>query len=350
MAQAIKSTGRKKVSSRPRRRIPAAQSSARKKSASPSRRPKAQDSSVSALKDIRRDLGRMREEEVKAAKYTHPELFRVRKGLAQDLPQGYGIDKIVLQVRDPWWLQSYWELGGSALERIKAELNDLFHTASWCLRVYDVTDIAFNGSNANRYFDINIPDSARNWYIDTASPGRWWCVDLGLLLADGRFITLLRSNVVQTPPDGPSWISDEEWMIPDELFAQLYGLGFGFGKSSPGAAWRQQMKEWLSSGVFSSPTSGMMRGEIKGRSFWMKVDCELIVYGATEPDAAVSVQGRRIRLRPDGTFTLRFALPDGKQDIDVKGVSADGVDERVITPTVARKTFYEEKTTCTKDI
>ena len=76
----------------------------------------------------------------------------------------------------------------------------------------------------------------------------------------------------------------------------------------------------------------------KERSFWFVLDCELIVYGATEPDAKVTLQGNPVKLRPDGTFTLRFALADGKQVLDAHAYSADGVEERVIVPIVERKT------------
>jgi uncharacterized protein len=50
------------------------------------------------------------------------------------------------------------------------------------------------------------------------------------------------------------------------------------------------------------------------------------------------VQGKPISLRRDGTFSLRFALPDGRQVIPLKAVSADKVEERTITPTVSRET------------
>jgi hypothetical protein len=50
------------------------------------------------------------------------------------------------------------------------------------------------------------------------------------------------------------------------------------------------------------------------------------------------VQGRAIKLRPDGTFSLRFALPDGKQVIPVKAVSSDNEEERTITPIVNKET------------
>jgi len=254
----------------------------------------------------------------------------------QELPAFYDQDKIVLQVRDPHWLHAYWEVRPQTVEGLKAKLGDEFGRAGKVLRVYDVTNTVFNGSNANCFFDIAINDFANSWYIDTAGPGRCWCVDLGLVLSDGRFITILRSNVVQTPLAGPSWVTDEEWMIPDDLFARLYGMGFGLGRSSPaGGAWQERIKQGLfSSGISSSP----VKKEIKERNFWLKVDCELIVYGATEPDAKVTVQGAPVRLRPDGTFTLRYYLPDGKQVIPVKAVSADQLEERAITPTVIRET------------
>ena len=254
----------------------------------------------------------------------------------QELPSFYDQDKIILQVRDPRWLHSYWELRERTIDGLKSKLGDDFYRAKKVLRVYDVTNIIFNGFNANSFFDIQINDFANSWYVDTAGPGRAWCVDLGLMLADGRFITILRSNVVQTPLDGPSWVTDEEWMIPDDMFARLYGMGFGLGKSSPvGGAWQERIKQGLfSSGLSSSP----VKKEIKERQFWLKVDCELIVYGATQADAKVTVQGLPIKLRPDGSFTLRYYLPDGKQIIPVKAASADKLEERIITPTVTRET------------
>jgi hypothetical protein len=279
---------------------------------------------------------------VESAKFSHPVPARVRKCTPQDLPYEYGNDALVLQVRDPWWVYAYWELKNDTLNTLRGKLGESFASCRRVLRVYDVTAVIFNGSNANRSFDIFLPEHAREWYIDVGEPGRSWCVDYGLLLPDGTFMTILRSNVVQTPLAGPSWITDEEWAIPEEIFARLYGAGFGFGKSSPGKAWQERMQKALFSGVLSSPgiTSGAPAG--RPRSFWLRVDCELIVYGATEPDAALTVGGKPVRLRPDGTFTLRFAFPDGEQSIPVTAVSADEVEERTITPSVSRVTTYHE--------
>lgn len=279
----------------------------------------------------------LREQEVAigTTKFSHAKvMFAQDLSEKKELPSSYDRDTMALVVRDPWWLYTYWEIKDSTWNKFKAELKDEFYKAKRVLRVYDVTSIIFNGSNAHKFFDIGVREDAFNWYIDIGFPGRSWCVDYGLLLSDGRFITILRSNVVETPSDGPSWITDEEWMIPDEMFSKLYGMGFGLGKSSPaGGVWRK--------GIVSSPGIASMASPVKKqgpKSFWLEVNCELIVYGATEPDAKLTVQNKPIALRRDGTFTLRFALPDGKQVIPVKAISKDNLDERVITPIVNRET------------
>jgi len=297
-----------------------------------------------SAEEAKKEILGVQETQIEKAKFSHPEVAVscMRRGMPKELPSHYDQDKIVLQVRDPWWIHAYWEIRYSTIERLRSEFKDEFDRARRLLRVYDVTDIIFDGNNARSFFDIQVNDFTNNWYIDTGGPGRSWCIDLGLLLPSEKFITIVRSNIVRTPLAGPSWITDEEWMIPEDMFARLYGMGFGLGRSSPvGKAWQERIKHLLSSGVSSpgvtSVTSPAKRA-FQEKKFWLVVDCELIVYGATEPDAKVTVQGKPIALRQDGTFTLRFALPNGKQVIPVKAVSSDGEDERTITPIVTRET------------
>jgi hypothetical protein len=70
------------------------------------------------------------------------------------------------------------------------------------------------------------------------------------------------------------------------------------------------------------------------QGFWCRVDTDLVIHGATEPRAQVSIQGRPVPVRSDGTFTLRFAVPRGVQTVTIDVVSADGATTRTITPTV----------------
>jgi hypothetical protein len=256
-----------------------------------------------------------------------------------DLPEKYDKDIIVLQVRDPWWLHTYWEVRDATYQKLKSELGSIFDSAKKALRVYDVSYIDFNGLNAHRFFNIELTHDANNWYIDTGGSGRSWCVDFGLKLPDDRFITIVRSNIVSTPLEGPSWIADEEWTVPEELFARLYASAVGLG-SSPvrlKKPWSELGGRQLFSGGISSVGFSPVKKEGK-RKFWLVVNTELIVYGATEPDAKVTVGGKPISLRPNGTFSLRFSLPDGKQVIPVKARSCDYLDERTITPVVIKET------------
>ena len=62
--------------------------------------------------------------------------------------------------------------------------------------------------------------------------------------------------------------------------------------------------------------------------FWFKVNAELIIYGSTERDAQVTIAGRTVALRPDGSFSFRFALPDGDFTLPAIAVNAAGTDGR----------------------
>ncbi len=258
--------------------------------------------------------------------------------IATELPEKYYEDKIILQVRDPWWVHTYWEVRDSTIHDIMRRYENKFSGARAILRVYDISYIIFNGDNAHRSFDIDINFEIKNWYIDVAEPGRSWCIDIGFLLKDGTFVRIARSNAVTTPNDGPSSITDEEWMIPDDVFARLYGMGFGFGQNSPtGKGWQTHLRGAISSpGLFS--LSSPIKPRQKKKDFWLIVNTELIVYGATESDAKVTVAGQPIKLNPDGTFSLRFALPDGRKEIPVHAVSAHDAGERTITPIVLKET------------
>ncbi len=259
----------------------------------------------------------------------------------RELPAGYDEDILVVQVRDPWWAHVYWDLRFQTWDECRARFGADFDKVRWTLRAYDISFIKFDGTNAHRFFDTAIDVQARNWYMNLGAPGTSWCLDLGFVLPRGRFVTLVRSNVVSLPLDGPSWMTDEEWMIPDDAFRRLYGMSVGLGPnvSSPvGKLWQERLKRDVSSGAVTSMVSSPVGRKGERLPFWLVVDAELIVYGATEPDAAVSVQGKPVKLRKDGTFTLRFALPDGKQEIPVTARSAKIDETRTITPIVTRKT------------
>lgn len=88
------------------------------------------------------------------------------------------------------------------------------------------------------------------------------------------------------------------------------------------------------------PSSGALPAPGAARRFWFNINAELIVYGATEPDATVTVDGQPVALRPDGSFTLRFALPDGEYALEAVATAADEAEQRLARLKFARRTEY----------
>jgi uncharacterized protein len=89
-----------------------------------------------------------------------------------------------------------------------------------------------------------------------------------------------------------------------------------------------------------SISSPMTKPGGKEKGFWFNVNAELVVYGATEVDATVTIGGRKIKLRRDGSFSYRFALPDGNYEMPVVAISADGTDGRAAELKFNRGTEY----------
>lgn len=179
------------------------------------------------------------------------------------LPPRYGDHRIVAMVRDPWWFYAYWEIDPDKERTLRATIRRQGEEpAGSFLRVYDVTDIPnveFTGSNAHRWFDIELTGLADNWYIHVEQPGRSYVVDIGIKSRSGRFYTLARSNRLTTPRAGPSDQVDAEWMCPDDEFWRLFGMagGFGVGRSSMEMKelFEQRRREEISSGAVSSLSS-----------------------------------------------------------------------------------------------
>lgn len=151
----------------------------------------------------------------------------------KELPWGYGDNKITVLVRDPSWLYVFWEINDTKRNEIKKFYGEnIFYESQPILRVYDITNIAFNGNNANDHFDVWVNDYASNWYVRVDKPDCTFCIDIGRVLRDGSFIMLARSNYASTPRSSLSDRIDPEWMMIGELSGEN-PYGFGYGLSSP---------------------------------------------------------------------------------------------------------------------
>jgi uncharacterized protein len=319
---------------------------------------------------------------------TAAELASADEGLG-DLPSGYGESRIVLLPRDPQWAYAYWDI---PVEH-KNELR--YHGGQQlALRIYDVTDINLEHQSPHSIQEYPIDEMAREWYLPIPVSDRSYTIDIGYRCGDGRWLVLARSASVNIPPVYPSdWIEDifitipweEELagktfveLVPPSHKASATGAGadtternaiyeriFGMAESTEslriaGSLYGSMQHgpiESLSSFVFPSgvgmwalPTAsgvnmsgvgmsgaGMEMGDRK-RQFWLIADAELIVYGATEPDATVTIGGRQIKLNPDGTFRFQMSFQDGNIDYPIVAVAKDGEQQRSVHMTFDRAT------------
>jgi uncharacterized protein len=301
-----------------------------------------------------------------------------------ELPGGYGKSRIILLPRDPQWAYTYWDITNEHKDEVRRQGGQQL-----ALRIYDVTDINIDNQSPHSIQEYPVDEMAREWYLPIPVSDREYLIDIGYRCADGRWLILARSSSMRVPPVYPSdWIEDIFITVPWEeslvgkTFVTLvppsqkpiaetgtesnpiYDRIFGMAQTTEAmriagslyGSMQHAPLESLSSFVFPSgigawalpTTSGLnmsgagMSGigmEVpRNRQFWLVADAELIVYGATEPDATVTIGGRQIQLNPDGTFRFQMSFQDGTIDYPIVAVAADGEQQRNVQMTFNRVT------------
>lgn len=255
------------------------------------------------------------------------------------LPYSYNVTKLVAMIRDPYWVYMYWDIDHSMQQEIDKRFSIYGDQLRVIVRQHDITNIIFDGNNSLSQVDIDVDLHARTWYVYVGEPNRSFVFDLGIIDAEGNFFVIARSNIVQIPADGPSDVVDDRWIAYDFEEVYLASGGYGIGLSS-GELKRKKRTllehGWASSGAVSSFSGQkVIKSE---RDFFLEIGTEFILYGRTKPDATLTVDGEKIALRPDGTFTLRYSLPDCHRTLPVHAVSVDKIDSRTITVDIKKGT------------
>jgi len=251
---------------------------------------------------------------------------------------------------------------------------------------------------------IHIWDCHKNWYRQVNRPDTNFVAQLGYYRGDGSFEVLARSVEVRTPRDTLSPNTDARFVtIPFHVsFRELYDMIAS--QSQPGEELaetlarlqrsdfelpfqarvprdltpkesdelleylgdeevrrrmvgsfeiteilKKRFETMLSSGQWASSAGAWVTSVSspfgasfgKERGFHMHVNAELIIYGGTEPDAKVRIDGQDIVLGKDGTFSYHFVFPDGQFHIPIDATSADGVEMRSALLSFLRLTELE---------
>lgn len=252
-------------------------------------------------------------------------------------------DRLVVMVRDPYWLQVHWELSRNGVERAQAALAQEWHTVKPILRLVEATDGGTTSAVETPIRDIEIHGGVNNWYVDVPEPPKSFRVDIGYLTTSGRFYVLARSNVVTTPRAGSKDDIDQNWSDIASDFERIYAQsggadGDGNGSVELQEVFEERLRRPMGSSLisrFGPGVDGLLGGR---RPFHFEIDAELIVFGKTDPDAKVTLQNEPIKLRPDGTFTVRYSMPNARQVIPAVAASANGLEQRTVVLAVERNT------------
>jgi hypothetical protein len=311
----------------------------------------------------------------------------------ESLPEAYGTKRLFITARDPHWVYASWDFTHEQLK----ELNVQSAEGHLQLRVFK------DEISGEPLSQIHVHPESRNWFIPVPDAGAKYLAELGYVDPRGKWTSISKSSATFTPPDALAEDTSVRFatLPPDVPFEQLLALvkaavienvpllealqqlradGFANLPKEVYGAWSPEQERALASVVsidkmrrvwigsleitelvrrqlqgessswsgalvslpssmgasWSSPMGGME----KRRGFWFNVNAELIVYGATEPDATVKIGDRKIKLRPDGTFSFRFALPDGNYSLPAVATSADEEESRAAALKFSRDTKY----------
>ena len=250
-------------------------------------------------------------------------------------------DRLVVMVRDPYWLHAYWELAQRSVDRAQVAMGQRWHSAQPVLRLYHT-----HGEAATIHQrDIPIHGGVSNWYIDVQDPPQDYRLEIGYLADDGYFYCVARSNEVSTPPAGASDALDENWTAVAENADRIFAMSGGYSPQGASRELQELLEERLRRPLGSPMKTRYGNGAARireGEQLQFAVDAEIIVYGLANRDAHVTVQGEPVQLRADGAFAVRLNLPDRRQVIPIVASSNDGVEQRTTILAVERNTKVME--------
>lgn len=319
---------------------------------------------------------------------------------AAELPEAYGTKRLFLTARDPHWLYANWDLTRAQQAAYNAESAD----GHLILRIFNTarpgriaSEIHVHPESRHWFAHVDEAGAKYSAELGVYGKGRKWTsiaksgatltppetissdvtVEFATISVDVPFEKLLAYVKEAARESLPLAEAIEElrqaghpalpkfseakapasWTPAQErALAQVVNLDqvrrVWIGSLEITELIRRRLEQDISSisaAQFSLPTSpggaississpfGGMPG---AKGFWFNVNAELIIYGATEPDAVVTIGGRKIKLRADGSFTYRFALPDGKYDLPAVAVSADETDARAAELKFSRSTNF----------
>ncbi len=273
---------------------------------------------------------------------------------------------LVFLPRDPEWAYVFWEI--SDVDREKAQS---LGANKLCLRLFDVTGSAEGNVNQGTLREIAVDSYSTEWYLPIPVADRDYKVELGYRYGF-NWMSLAFSTASHVPSSQPSEqildkfvpfnldspseninaIIDSQDKDISGLHERLYHAATDYSKRTRVGS-EEFMERNISSsnsdnlndsgaGIWSSGINESGIGINKSRNFWLVADAELIVYGATDPDASLTIGGENVPLASDGTFRLQVPFRDGSQNYEIKAIDVSKEQERSITMKFERRTPVDD--------
>src|SRR5215831_17965296 len=169
---------------------------------------------------------------------------------ARDIPWGYGQDRVTAMAIDPERLYVYWEVTDEAIAQAREDLGAGGRDAWLNLRVYDVTNRLFDGTNAHHYFDHSVARTDRQWFFFIGRASSTVVVEIGLKSKEGYFVRVARSGRADFPRRDTGSPGRVEWLtvrsdrgevgdptIEDRAMPAISGVVEHAGQHDPTRAW-----------------------------------------------------------------------------------------------------------------
>ncbi|MBT9141279.1 MAG: hypothetical protein DDT30_01868 [Dehalococcoidia bacterium] len=122
-----------------------------------------------------------------------------------ELSGAYGIDRLVLLPKNPHWLFAYWEVTAKLENKFRRKHGANWDKALLVLRIHDMETGEHKEFTPNCHSD--------NIYLQVDDADRAYYVEMGRILPDGSFISMLISNIIRTPRNSISAVIDPSWRM-----------------------------------------------------------------------------------------------------------------------------------------
>ncbi len=251
-------------------------------------------------------------------------------------PAGQSIatrDRLVARAHDAYWIYVQWSLTQRILERAAAALGTDWHQAIPVLRLYDVTASDSAASTKTWIRDIEIHGEIDHWYVPVENPPRSYRLYIGYRTPQGRFFAMAQSNRVRMPRAAASANGGQAGMNGHDTDSDRNS------RRPPAlrAAYLARTEELDDDGEPIPDGNGF------SADFPFELETELIVHGSTHPEAEITLLGDPVPVSKDGTFSLRFSLPNGRQVIPAVAIHPRGAEQRTIVLGIERNTKELER-------